>query len=202
MNAVMAGRLFVISEHCAPRPSVRRRGATSCAVTIAYRSDIHRVANPVILIGPRVDALRSRRVDPFTAPHFRFCAWRPPIGGRGELDRLPLSRRSAARRSTIRHARCARDEQRSEPMSTIKQYVRSTRVIATLAAALLLSAAIDAASAKDQARDRNDQQQERRQREQGVIRERSAHAGCVIVDPRRDRRAREPPHRGGPVGFR
>jgi hypothetical protein len=38
-------------------------------------------------------------------------------------------------------------------MSTIKQYVRSTRVIATLAAALLLSAAIDAASAKDQARE-------------------------------------------------
>jgi hypothetical protein len=37
-------------------------------------------------------------------------------------------------------------------MSTIKQYVRPTGVIATLAAALLLSAAIDAASAKDQAR--------------------------------------------------
>lgn len=97
VNAVMAGRLFVVSEHCAPRPSVRRRGATSCAVTIAYRSDIHRVANPVIPSGRAWTRCGHDELIHSQLPIFRFCAWRPPIGGRGALDPLPLSRRSAAR---------------------------------------------------------------------------------------------------------
>ena len=87
MNAVMAGRVFVISEHCAPRPSVRRRGAISCAVTIAHRSDIHRATNPVISIEPTsMGGSHGELTD--SHPHFRLS--RPASPDQWTRSRRPV----------------------------------------------------------------------------------------------------------------